>query len=222
MITPRLNCIINHVKYRKIADIGTDHAYIPIKLAQQNLIDYAIASDVNKGPADIAKSNIKKYNLTGKIEVRIGSGLSPLKIGEVDEIIIAGMGGVLISQIIDNNLELAKSCKNLILQPMNSQYELRKYLIKNGFSIVNEDLAIEYFKVYNVFEAQNTVCNEFFTEIDYHIPKTLLNHKYIQNLKEKKYKEFTKILTGLNNSKNKDINQIKKYESLLTELNSII
>ena len=78
MITPRLNMIISHIYTRSIADIGTDHAYIPISLAMENKIDRAIATDLRKGPLLIAEANIKKYSLENKIELRLGSGISPV------------------------------------------------------------------------------------------------------------------------------------------------
>ena len=165
MITPRLKCIIKNTNGKRIADIGTDHAYIPIYLIENNLSDYVIASDIRKGPAEIAVSNISEHNLSDKIEVRIGGGLSVLKENETDTIIIAGMGGQLISEIIDGNIQLAKKCR-LVLQPMNAQYELRKYLIKNGFTITNEDIAIEGFKVYNILNAENGCQQEFETDIE--------------------------------------------------------
>ena len=94
MITPRLKAIINNVTCPKIADIGTDHAYIPIFLTEKNLADKIIATDINEGPLNVARENIDKKGLN--IETRLGGGLSVITAGEIDEIIIAGMGGILI------------------------------------------------------------------------------------------------------------------------------
>lgn len=220
MITPRLECILNHVKGEYIADIGTDHAYIPIKLIMDNRCKRAIATDIKKGPVEIAKNNVKKYKLEDKIEVRQGCGLNPLKKGEQDTILICGMGGQLIINILSENEDLARSSK-LILQPMNCQYELRKYLIDNDYKITCEDIATEGFKVYNILEVEDGKSDKFEREIYYHIPKYLINHKYFKDLYEKKYREFSKILDGLNKSKTKDIESIEKYTFLINELKKL-
>lgn len=217
MITPRLKCIADHTKGARIADIGTDHAYIPIYLVENGISEKAIAGDVCEGPVEIAKANIKKNNLADKIEVRLGSGLSVIENGEVDTIIIAGMGGQLISEIIDADVEKAREC-SLVLQPMNAQYELRKYLIKNGFSITHEDLALEGFKVYNVMNIENGRQAEFKNDIEYHLPKYLKSNKYYKELYDKKHREFFKVVSGLENSKDVDTEKLEMYKFWLKEL----
>ena len=207
MITPRLKCIINHTKGNRIADIGTDHAYIPIYLVENDLAEYVIAGDVRQGPVDIAKANVEKHKLSEKFEY-----------GEVDTVIIAGMGGQLISEILSADIEKAREC-NLVLQPMNAQYELRKYLISNGFSITDEDIAIEGFKVYNIMNVINKSQKEFDNDIEYHLPKYLVNHKYYKNLYDKKHREFVKVIAGLENSKDVDDDKLNKYKYWLKELN---
>lgn len=217
MITPRLKTIINHIDGKIIADIGTDHAYIPIFLIENGPADYIIASDIREGPVTIAKDNIKKHNLEDKIEVRLGGGLSVLKDGETDTIIIAGMGGVLISDIIDENIDIAKKAK-LVLQPMNAQYELRKYLLSHGFKITNEDICVEGHKVYNIIVAENGKPNIFDTDFEYHLPKYLVNHSCFKNLYDKKHREFTKVIKGLENSKDTDTQKYELYKYWLKEL----
>ena len=217
MLTPRLSAIKNRIKAEVAADIGTDHAYIPIHLIQENRAKKVIAADIKEGPARIAKENIEKNGLSKKIEVRIGSGLSVLKKGEADTIIIAGMGGILISEIIDANIDIAKSSK-LVLQPMNAQYELRKYLIENGFKITGEDMEIEGFKVYNIMDVESGNQEKFKTDFEYQIPKYLKEHKYFKNLLEKKQREFTKVINGLKTSKNIDTKKLNLYKYWLGEL----
>lgn len=217
MITPRLKCIIDHTRGKKIADIGTDHAYIPIYLIENNLAEYVIASDIKKGPIDIAKYNIEKHNLSDKIKTRLGEGLLILEKDEVDTVIIAGMGGQLISEIIDNSEETAREC-SLVLQPMNAQYELRKYLIENNFKITDEDIITEGFKVYNVMNVQSGKQKKFSNDIEYHIPKHLIGHKYFKNLYDKKHREFLKVIKGLENSKDVDKEKLELYKYWLKEL----
>lgn len=217
MITPRLKCIINNTHGKKIADIGTDHAYIPIYMIENSLADYFIASDVREGPISIANENIKEHKLSDKIETRLGSGLSILNKNEADTIIIAGMGGQLISEIIEADIDIAKNAE-LTLQPMNAQYELRKYLIKNGFTVTREDIAVEGFKVYNIFNVKYERQSEFENDIEYHLPKYLKGHKYYHDLYDKKHREFSKVILGLKNSKNTDKEKLRLYEYWLEEL----
>lgn len=221
MITPRLQCIIDHITNSYItADIGCDHAYVAIKLIEEDKAKKVIASDLNEGPLNIARANIIKYNLSDKIETRLGGGLSKLNNNEADTIIIAGMGGEIIEEIIKQDIEKAKSAR-LILQPMNSQYELRKFLSSNGFKIISEDLALEGFKVYNIIEAVSGIETVYEKEFDYQIPKSLYNHKYFKNLYDKKMREFLKVTQGLKNSESFDGEKYKIYNYFLEELKKI-
>ena len=217
MITPRLQCIINHVNSTVAADIGCDHAYVPIALIDEKRAEHVIACDINKGPVLIADENIKKYNKQDFIETRIGAGLSPILNNEADTIIIAGMGGELICSILNDDIEKAKNAK-LVLQPMNAQDLLRHFLIENGFEIVCEDLAVEGFKVYNILEVTKGESTPYKKEIHYHIPPYLKVNKYYNELYEKKKREFTKIITGLKKSQNPDIVKMDKYIKLLEDL----
>ena len=223
MITPRLEMILRHVCGDSVTDIGTDHAYIPIILADRGF--KVIATDISTGPLKSAEENIKKYNKD--IELRLGSGLKPIKCGETDSIIIAGMGGELIEKILSENPEKAKNSL-LLLQPMNSQYELRKFLINSGYSIINEDLAAEGHKIYNLIIADSesnhgggeNVC-VFRSDIDFHLPPCLYYHKLFDLLLKKKEREFSKIYSGLCASANGGGKEAEKYAFLLSELKKI-
>ena len=156
-LTDRLLKIASLVsKGKKIADIGTDHGYIPVYLLNKGIIPFAILADVNKGPLENACKEVRHSNLTDKTDLRLGSGIEVLKKGEVDEIIIAGMGGILISELLEANKEVAHSVDKLILQPMQAQEELRKYLLSNGYEIVNEVLVKEDFRIYEIIETKYT------------------------------------------------------------------
>ena len=215
MITPRLQKIIDMIDVENISDIGTDHAYIPIRLASLNRIKKCIATDKNKGPLDIARNNVKKHGFGSLIELRLGEGLEPIEKNECELVIIAGMGGKLIGDIIENDLEKAKTFK-FLLQPMNAQKELRERLIKNGFKITREELASEGFKVYNIFCCEPGEM-EMPKEINLHIPKELENHRLYNMLVSKKLREFEKILKGLENAKEPVVSEIEKYKRLFLE-----
>ena len=132
-----------------VADIGTDHAYLPIYLVQQGIAIGALASDVNQGPINTAQENIKKYGLEDKIFTQIANGLDGVDRYSPSDIMICGMGGELIASIIEAS-EYAKSREiRLILQPMTSVKELREYL-SNGFSVINEKIVCEDGKIYQI------------------------------------------------------------------------
>lgn len=220
MITARLKCIVQYVNGNTVADIGTDHAYVAVKLINDKRANKVIASDIRQGPVDSAKRTVRKYNMEDKIDVRLGAGLSTISENEADTVIIAGMGGELIESIIRDDMETVKNAK-LILQPMNGQYELRKFLIENNFTIEKEDIAIEGFKVYNVLVVKYGKQQPFENDIDYHIPPCLYGHKNFKKLYEKKKREFTKVVSGLENSKDCDMDKLQLYKSWLDELNKL-
>lgn len=221
MLTPRLECIIKYAAAETAADIGTDHAYVSIELIKRNKAKKVIAADIRKGPLDIARANIEKNNLSNKIETRLGSGLSVLKPGEADLIIIAGMGGELICDILSSDMDAARKSR-LILQPMNSQYELRKWLHDNDFSIINEDIECEGERVYNVIIAESGRQDKFETDIEYHLPKYLYNNEKFYALCNKKKREFEKIINGLEKSDNIDENKLYYYKKRLEDLKNNI
>ena len=133
-----------------IADIGTDHAYIPIFAILNQRAKRAIASDINAGPVERARVNVAEFGLDEKISLRLGAGLETLSPNEAEVICISGMGGILISEIINSSLPIAANAKRLILQPMTAAKELREYLCQNGFFIEEEVLVCEEDKIYNI------------------------------------------------------------------------
>lgn len=163
-LSNRLQAIADLVtKSSAVADIGTDHGYIPIYLIKNNIAEKVIAADISDGSLNKARELVSKYDLKDCIECRLGNGLDVLSPGEADTIIIAGMGGKLISQILKDQIQIAKSAESLILQPMNGQGELRKWLILNGFEIIDEDLVKEGNKFYEIIKAEpekNTVLKD--------------------------------------------------------------
>ena len=184
MLTKRLNCILNYVNCKVAADVGTDHAYIAVELIKSGKAEKVIASDINEGPLNIAKNNIIKEKLREKIETRLGGGLSVLEEGEADTVIIAGMGGELICQIIKDDIKKAKKSV-LIIQPMNAQYEVRKFLFENGFKIKCEDIECEAHRVYNIIIAENGKQEPFEKDIYYHIPFYLKENRNFIHLYNK-------------------------------------
>lgn len=139
-----------------VADIGTDHAYLPAALAASGKSPRCIACDLNPGPLARAENTVRKYGLEDRIELRLSDGLAALHPGEAEDIVLAGMGGGLIFQII-NRCEWIKSGNvRLILQPMTSQDDLRGSLSESGFELNREAVAKEGGKLYLVMAAVYT------------------------------------------------------------------
>ena len=200
-LSKRLMKIASYVNYcEAIADIGTDHGYIPIYLVKNNKCNSAIASDINKGPIEKASTNIRFEGLSEKIKCLLGGGLKPLKVGEVNGVIIAGMGGNLIRDIILEDIEKVKLYDFLILQPAQNPEVLREFLYNNNFEILNEDLILDDGKFYELFKVKY---NE--------------NAKKI-NVKDEISYEISSILLESNNSLVNDYikSKIKKYENIIT------
>lgn len=133
-----------------VCDVGTDHAYIPIYAVLTGRCTHAVASDINKGPLMRAKANGEKCGAADKIKYYLSDGLDgvePEKNG-ITDIVICGMGGELIAKIIEASEYTRKKGVRLILQPMTTAYELRKYLTENGYAVLDEALSRSCGKVY--------------------------------------------------------------------------
>ena len=212
-LSPRLLAVANLVpKCSVVADIGTDHAYVPIYLIENGIADFAIASDVVEGPAMRAMENIKRHSLSDKIDVRIGNGLE--KVERADVIIIAGMGGKLICDIISESRPIIDKAQMLILQPMTAIYEVRHFLHINNFTITDEHLAQEDKKVYNIMvvKSGHEIIDD---DIYYHIGKKLIDNKdrLLKKYIDKKVKAFDVMIENMSNSE--DVNLAKKMAKIV-------
>ena len=135
----RLNEIFNLVdKNSIVADIGTDHGIIPIMLSKFNLAKKIIATDISENSLNKLKEKLKQNDNINNIETRVSDGLNSLFEYEIDTIIISGMGGILIKDILNTNLDIAKTAETLILSPNNSLDVVRKFLVNNNFKIIDE------------------------------------------------------------------------------------
>lgn len=143
-------------KGRAAADIGTDHGYLAIYLAQREICPQVIACDLREGPLSAARRNVETRGLSDRIDLRLCDGLSGVAPGECDDIILAGMGGVLISRIIDAAAWVKNSQIRLVLQPMSHGEALRKYLCEAGFKIIMEQTAALPGHAYTVMQAVYT------------------------------------------------------------------
>lgn len=143
-LTDRLQVLADQIKQSEtMADIGTDHGFLPIYLRENEISPKVIMADISPGSLEKARVNCYENYPDEKFDLRLGNGIQILENGEVDAVVIAGMGGKLMTEILGENLEKSKSFKKLILQPRNGQAKLRSWLLDNGFSIVKESLVRE-------------------------------------------------------------------------------
>ena len=137
MLNARLLACANFVQGNFICDVGTDHAFLPIYLVQNQIVEKAIASDIRKGPLQAAEQNILRAGLSDKIQTILSDGLEHVPPENLTAISIAGMGGETIIHILENCPFSLKNI-NLILQPMTKAELLREWLYQNGFEIQKE------------------------------------------------------------------------------------
>lgn len=148
-LSMRLSAVADMVTITGIlADVGTDHGYIPVFLAGEKRIQRAIAMDVNQGPLERAQEHIRQYGLEDRISTRLSDGLDALKPEEADSIVIAGMGGALMKRILAQGEEVAKTAKELILQPQSEIMEFRRFLWEHSYETTEENMVFEDGKYY--------------------------------------------------------------------------
>ncbi len=154
-LSPRLRLVADLVpKGARLADVGTDHAYLPAALILEGAIPSAIAADLRQGPLSRARATVREYGLAGRVAFRLCDGLSGIRPEEVDAVVIAGMGGETISAILAAAPWIRERNIPLALQPMSSMPELRAWLGENGYRILAEPLVREGDTVYTALSVQ--------------------------------------------------------------------
>lgn len=218
----RLKMISESIKNCSLVyDIGTDHAYVPISLLQKNICVKAYATDVKKGPLLIANNNIEKYHLEDKIITKRGDGLDVID-DNPECVIIAGMGGILITNLIKANIKKARKVKQLIIQAMNAEEIIRKFMLNNGFSIDFEKLTKEGNKIYNLMSFSYTDCINDYLEYEYYTSRYLVNkrNQLLKKYLQPKIKRFNDIIKGqvITNNIDKNVIHIKnKLEEIVND-----
>ncbi len=221
VMTPRLLAIADSVPFgATVADVGTDHGYIPIYLYIEQRIRRALAMDLRQGPLSRAEENIDRFGLGEHIKTRLSDGLCALTEGEADTAVIAGMGGLLIAEILEKSpVEL--DC--YILQPMTATAELRAYLAENGYNIIDERLAKEDNKIYTVMTVEHgkmLVQNPVY----YQVGEKLLENRdpLLPELLELLIHKYSEALSGLLRAERVDTKEkIEEYKTILESLKEL-
>jgi len=224
-ISDRLR-IVAHMcdKGAVVADIGTDHGYLPIYLVQEGIAPSAIAMDLRKGPLEKAKKHICDNCLEDRIQTRLSDGLEKLSKNEADIITICGMGGRLIADIVTKGKDVITQNTILVVSPQSEVGEFRHFLVSQGFEIEDEQMLKEDGKYYFIIKcrkSEESVCSEF-SETQYQYGWKLLDSKdktlYEYLIKEKETNE------GISNSLKKDESNptVKLRLQQLSQKNNII
>ncbi len=208
-LTPRLKTVADLAgKSTSLADIGTDHAYIPIYLMQKGLISKAIAADINEGPLERADKNIRKAGLSDKIMLRLSDGLDKIKDNEAETIVIAGMGGEIISQMLEKPKPVG--IKKIIIQPMTDIPLVRRKIHENGMIITAERLAAEKDKMYTVIACEYGTAQTFSDE-DYIVSPLLKDDPIFAEYIKKQLDICKNNLEKTKNAENKEFSAQFEY-----------
>lgn len=147
-------------KGKTVADIGTDHAYLPAYLILNGISPKALACDVRKGPLENAKKTVEHYGVEDKISLRLSDGFDKIEASEADDFIMCGMGGTLMTQLVSRTPWLKDTQKRLIVQPQSHAEDIRRFFVENGFEIISEDACIDSGKLYCAIAAEYTGTTE--------------------------------------------------------------
>lgn len=182
ILSKRMEAVVNMVSPQSfhVADIGCDHAYVSIALIKREIVERVVAMDVRTGPLEIARKNVETYGMQEKIELRLSDGLEKLAPGEADTIIIAGMGGLLVKNILETGKRVLcyeKKRPVLILQPQSDICEVRIFLYAQAYHIVQEQMIEEEGKYYTVIKAVPGEEDGYFSDAEWVYGKYNLEHR---------------------------------------------
>ena len=194
-----------------VADVGTDHGYIPIYLVETGKCKKALAMDVNEGPLLRAKQHIAEHGLSRQIETRRSDGVRSMRQGECDCVVIAGMGGALTIKILEEGKAIFEGLKEFVLQPQSELVKVRQYLCDNGYQVIAEDMVLEDGKFYPMMKVVKGQPLAHDT-VELHYGKLLLEQKHpiLKEYLDKEVRTKEQILHNLNMEAGLHIEQRKK------------
>lgn len=224
MLSKRLQAVADMITPGKVvADVGTDHGYVPIYLVSHNIVEKAYAMDINKGPLEKANQHINEAGLEDRVKTILSDGMEKLEEGMVNSVVIAGMGGELIVKILKSSTVL-NSLDELILSPHRDNNLVRQFLLVNGWKIINEAMVEDNKKYYTIIKAVPGLDEAYLPE-EIVYGKILLeekNSKLFQYLEKErdKYLNIKSKIESNSKDKIKDVtDDLQKIDSIL-ELNN--
>ena len=192
-LSPRLQAVADMIPpCRRLLDIGTDHAWLPIEMIRQARCQRAVAIDIRTGPLEIAARNIRAASLAACIETRLADGLGQHDLQADDAVVIAGLGGYEMMRVLGEEPRL---CRALVLQPMKSMPELRVWLCRHGYLIEDESLVVEEHHTYVILRCSYSGRTASLNPLEAHAGPVLLQKKpdgytvYLQRLLTKLKKQ---------------------------------
>lgn len=193
-ISQRLRAVTAEISGVTLADIGTDHGYVAIDAVREGRVERAVACDINIGPLLRAEANVRACGFEERIDIRLGGGLAPVKPGEADCISIAGMGGMLMVDILREGGGVMRAADRLVLQPQLDVPQVRRFVQQSGFRIANERMLYEG-RFYTVLRCERGRGAEY-TPAEYAFGKILIDNKdaTLRRYLEKRLSECEKIL----------------------------
>lgn len=211
------------VKGQPLADIGTDHAYLPVYLVKNGMVPRAIATDVAQGPYLRAVREIEKEGLMDRIEVRKGNGLRVIEKGEVYNVVIAGMGGETIASILEDDWEKAESFACFVFQPMSKPEALRHVLAKKGWPILDEKVVMENGRFFVIISSKPDNKPYFLSPLEEEIGPVILRSKVYTMFLRYYLNKYRLIERELSKSKEAyESGLLLEYEKKVKELEEVL
>ncbi|WP_320164883.1 tRNA (adenine(22)-N(1))-methyltransferase TrmK [uncultured Trichococcus sp.] len=223
-LSVRLGTVASFVpENARLADIGSDHAYLPCVLAARNVISYALAGEVVKGPFESATEQIRTSGVGDRVSARLGDGMDVIEpTDHINVVTICGMGGDLISKILEKGRLNGKlvGVERLILQPNNGEKKLREWLIGHSYKIIDETILEENGKIYEIIVAEKAVTTENYSDLEYSFGRFLLQEKN-ETFRKKWLSEIDKCQYILDSMQKASNNLNEKEQQVINKINEI-
>lgn len=225
-LSARLACVASLVPAgARVADIGSDHAYLPAALVLDGKIDFAIAGEVVKGPYENAVHEIKDHQLEGRVIPRLADGLAAIEPADkVDTITIAGMGGSLIASILEKDKNKLTGIKRLVLQPNVGESQLREWLMNNHYQIMTEKIIEEDNHIYEIIVAEPSVVPFRYSKYELDFGPFLLENK--GPIFKKKWQEYLQreahVIDQMQKAQQPPVKKINEINQFLSQVKETI